>query len=253
MEFTLVNNQTALLYVPRYANVQISEAEDDRYITAYQTGNSADSLGTAVIGMSTTLTNVTSDKYVLCNNQRQKVDVTVEKTLAGSSATFTFTAQLKENNTAVANYTLSNNGTPDDTSDDIVTDASGAATFTLTPATNGTASIVLSVHKGMAINVTEAPSATIAYTTGFSVTSTSDPGNVLKSDPDSNTTGYVTANENITITFTNTEASIVAPTAVKNEGMSLVVMMISSATCLAGAVVHNERKKKGGQDVSTND
>ena len=69
----------------------------------------------------------------------------------------------------------------------------------------------------------------------------------------SNTTGYVTANENITFTFTNTEASIVAPTAVKNEGMSLVVMMISSATCLAGAVVHNERKKKGGQDVSTND
>ena len=246
LEFTLVNNQTALLYVPRYANVQISETEDDRYITAYQTGDSADNLGTAVIGMSTTLTNVTSDKYVLCNNQRQKVDVTVEKTLVGSSATFTFTAQLKENDTAVANYTLSNNGTPDDTSDDIVTDASGAATFTLTPATNGTASIVLSVHKGMAINVTEAPSATIAYTTGFSVTSTSDPGNVLKSDPDSNTTGYVTANENITITFTNTEASIVAPTAVKNEGMSLVVLMISSATCLAGAVVHNERKKKGG-------
>ena len=253
MEFTLVNNQTALLYVPRYANVQISETEDDRYITAYQTGNSADSLGAAVIGTSTTLTNISSDKYVLCNNQRQKVNVTVEKVLVGNTATFTFTAQLKENNTAVANYTLSNNGTPDDTSDDIVTDASGAATFTLTPATNGTASIVLSVHKGMAINVTEAPSATIAYTTGFSVTSTSDPGNVLKSDPDSNTTGYVTANENITITFTNTEASIVAPTAVKNEGMSLVVMMISSATCLAGAVVHNERKKKGGQDVSTND
>ncbi|MBR4948123.1 MAG: InlB B-repeat-containing protein [Clostridiales bacterium] len=253
LEFTLVNNQTALLYVPRYANVQITETEDDRYITAYQTGNSADSLGAAVIGTGTTLMNISSDKYVLCNNQRQKVDVTVEKTLVGSSATFTFTAQLKENNTAVANYTMSNNGTPDDTSDDIVTDASGAATFTLTPATNGTASIVLSVHKGMAINVTEAPSATIAYTTGFSVTSTSDPGNVLKSDQDSNTTGYVTANENITITFTNTEASIVAPTAVKSESMSLVVLMISSATCLAGAVVHNERKKKGGQDVSTND
>ena len=78
-------------------------------------------------------------------------------------------------------------------------------------------------------------------------------GNGTSTPVRENSTGFVTVRGNTTITFTNKEASIVAPTDVKNDSMNLVIMMISSATCLAGAVVHNERKKKGGQDVSTND
>lgn len=249
LEFTLVNNQTALLYVPRYANVRIDETVDDRYITAYQTGDSADSLGAAVIGTSTTLSNITSDKYVLCNNQRQLVNVSVAKTVVGNGDTFTFTAQIKENNTAVTNYTLSNNGTPGDTSDDIVTDSEGVATFTLTVADNGTAAITFTVHKGMAVNVTEGQGTTVKYNTVYSVVCADG----FSKDGQGNSTGFVTANADTNISFTNTEASVVAPTAVKSESMNLVILMISSSTCLAGAVVHNERKKKGGQDVSTND
>ena len=249
LEFTLVNNQTALLYVPRYANVRIDETVDDRYITAYQTGDSADSLGAAVIGTSTTLSNITSDKYVLCNNQRQLVNVSVAKTVVGNGDTFTFTAQIKENNTAVTNYTLSNNGTPGDTSDDIVTDSEGVATFTLTVADNGTAAITFMVHKGMAVNVTEGQGTTVKYNTVYSVVCADG----FSKDGQGNSTGFVTANADTNISFTNTEASVVAPTAVKSESMNLVILMISSSTCLAGAVVHNERKKKGGQDVSTND
>jgi hypothetical protein len=67
------------------------------------------------------------------------------------------------------------------------------------------------------------------------------------------TTGFVTADENMTITFTNIEASLVAPTAVKDNSMSFMIMLILSSTCFAGAVVQKERKRKGGQDKSTND
>ena len=248
LEFTLVNNQTALLYVPRNANLQISETVDENYDTVFQTGADADHLSTAAVGTSTTLTGITADKYVLCTNVRQKVNVTVEKTVIGDSATFTFNIQVKDNDAPVANFTLNNNGTPDDVSDDIVTDSSGIATFTLTPATNGTADNVFTIYKGMKVNVTEVRNTTVEYEVEYTITD----GNGTSSPVRENSTGFVTVRGNTTITFTNKAASIVAPTDVKDGSMIFMIMMSSSAVCFASAVVHNERKRKGGQELTEN-
>ena len=247
MEFTLVNNQTALLYVPKNAKVQIDESEDSRYSTSYQIGPDAGSLGEVNNGTSADI-DADSDKYVLFTNIRQKHQVTVAKTVIGGAGTFTFTLQLKENNTAISNYTLSDNGTAD-TSDDIVTDADGVATFTLSPAANGTASKVFTVHRGMSVSVTEAEDTPGKYTTTYVVD-----GDNFHMDGTGNSTGFVEVNKDITVTFTNKEAAIVAPTAVKDDSMTALIVMISSATCFAGAVVQIERKKRErGQEQSKND
>ena len=247
MEFTLVNNQTALLYVPKNAKVKIEESEDSRYITTYQIGTDASSLGNVNNGTSADI-NADSDKYVLFTNIRQKHQVTVAKTVIGGAGTFTFTLQLKENNTAISNYTLSDNGTAD-TSDDIVTDADGIATFTLSPASNGAASKVFTVHRGMSVSVTEAEDTPGKYTTTYVVD-----GDNFHMDGTGNSTGFVEVNKDITVTFTNKEAAIVAPTAVKDDSMTALIVMISSATCFAGAVVQIERKKRErGQEQSEND
>lgn len=247
MEFTLVNNQTALLYVPKNAKVQIEESEDSRYSTSYQIGPDAGSLGEVNNGTSADI-DADSDKYVLFTNIRQKQQVTVAKTVIGGAGTFTFTLQLKENNTAISNYTLSDNGTAD-TSDDIVTDADGVATFTLAPAANGTAGKVFTVHRGMSVSVTEAEDTPGKYTTTYVVD-----GDNFHMDGTGNSTGFVEVNKDITVTFTNKEAAIVAPTAVKDDSMTALIIMISSAVCFAGAVVQIERKKRErGQELSKND
>ncbi|MCR5617888.1 MAG: InlB B-repeat-containing protein [Clostridiales bacterium] len=244
LEFTLVNNQTALLYVPRNTNVEITETTDDRYITTYKTGDDQDHLGSETDGTSLTLSAVTTDKYVLFTNIRQKVDVTVEKEVDGRGGDFTFTAQLKQDNAAVPNYTLTDNGTPDDTSDDIITDSNGVAEFTLSPVTDGTDSIVFTVHKGMKINITEDTDAAAHYDTRYEVTSD---GDVLAGD-NSNTTGFISANTDITITFTNKEASVVAPTDVKDDSRIRLILMISSTACLAGVMIQGLWKKKRRAD-----
>lgn len=247
MEFTLVNNQTALLYVPKNAKVQIEESEDSRYSTSYQIGPDAGSLGEVNNGTSADI-DADSDKYVLFTNIRQKHQVTVAKTVIGGAGTFTFILQLKENNTAISNYTLSDNGTAD-TSDDIVTDADGVATFTLDPAANGTAGKVFTVHRGMSVSVTEAEDTPGKYTTTYVVA-----GDNFHMAGTGNSTGFVEVNKDITVTFTNKEAAIVAPTAVKDDSMTALIIMISSAVCFASAVVQIERKKRErGQELSKND
>ena len=250
LEFTLVNNQTALLYVPRNTNVQITETTGNRYKTTYKIGPDADHLGEATEGAVATISEIKADKFVHFTNERLKVDVTVIKNVEGNGGTFTFTIQLKENNTVVPNYTLSDNNTPDDTSDDIVTDSEGIATFTLSPATDGTDSKMFKVHSGMAVSVTEAEDAAGNYTTRYEVRK----GDMIMLSSQSYSTGFVTADDDMTITYTNTEASLVAPTNVKDDSMTALIMMISSATCFAGAVVQIERKKRErGQNLNTND
>ena len=248
LQFTLANNQTALLYVPGNAKVQISEDAETGYITSYQTGSDANNLGQVTSGSTVNLV-ADSDKYVLFTNIREMADVTVVKNVVGDGGTFTFTLQLKDKGSAVPNYTLSDNGTAD-TSDDIVTDSDGHATFTLSPASNGTAGIVFTVHKGMSVSVTEDVDPSSGYTTACAVD-----GDGFHMDGTGNSTGFVDANKDLTITFTNTQEvlPLVAPTAVKDDSMTALIIMISSAVCFAGAVVHFERKKKGGQDISTND
>ena len=100
LQFTLANNQTALLYVPRNAKVQIGEGVKNGYTSTYQIGPDANNLGAVTNGTTVNL-NADSDKYVLFTNIREKVDVTVVKNVVGSGNTFAFTLQLKENDAAV--------------------------------------------------------------------------------------------------------------------------------------------------------
>ena len=241
LQFTLVNNQTALLYVPRNAVVSVSENASERYTTDFRYGADADNLDQTVNGTTLQLSAVTDDLYILCTNIRKKVAVTVEKTVVGNGGTFEFTAQLKQDDNAVGNYALS---------DSITTDADGNAVFTLSPANDGTDSVVFNIPVGMELKVTETEPVNGGYTTTYQVV-----------DVDNNsragtgyTTGFITVNKQLTITFTNTASAIVAPTAVKDDSMTALIIMISSAVCFAGAVVQIERKKRErGQEQSEND
>ena len=244
LQFTLANNQSALLYVPRNAKVNIEESAKDIYSTTYQIGTDANNLGTVENGNTVNLS-ADSDKYILFTNIRLKIDVTVVKTVIGSGGAFEFTAQLKQDNSPVSNYTLD-----DDKSLTIVTDADGNAVFTLSPASNGTDSIIFSIPKGMELKVTETEPASDTYTTSYTVVDVDN----NTSAGTGNTTGFITINKKYTITFTNKEAAIIAPTAVKDDSMTALIVMISSATCFAGAVVQIERKKRErGQNLNTND
>lgn len=254
LEFTLVNNQTALLYVPRHANIQISETEDYRYATVFREGPDADHLGVMNGGTSRTLSDINADCFVLCTNTRQIVGVTVEKTVVGQGGTFSFTALITENSTPLSNYTLNDNSTPADTSDDLVTDSNGTVTFTLSPADDGTDSIVLYMPSGVDLTVTEAQPTTIAYTTSYTVTDPNDPTNTSTNKSGSGySTGAIRISGTRIVTFTNTVASLVAPTAVTDNSKTIMFLMASGAVIFAGAVVHLERKKKGGQYSDIND
>ena len=101
----------------------------------------------------------------------------------------------------------------------------------------------------MSVSVTEAEDTPGKYTTTYVVD-----GDDFHMDGTGNSTGFVEVNKDITVTFTNKEAAIVAPTAVKDDSMTALIVMISSATCFAGAVVQIERKKRErGQEQSEND
>lgn len=244
LQFTLANNQSALLYVPRNAKVNIEESAKDIYSTTYQIGTDANNLGTVENGNTVNLS-ADSDKYILFTNIRLKIDVTVVKTVIGSGGAFEFTAQLKQDNSPVSNYTLDN-----DKSLTIVTDADGNAVFTLSPASNGTDSIIFSIPKGMELKVTETEPASDTYTTSYTVVDVDN----NTSAGTGNTTGFITINKKYTITFTNKEAAIIVPTAVKDDSMTALIVMISASVCFAGAVVQIERKKRErGQNLNTND
>ena len=254
LEFTLVNNQTALLYVPRHANIQIAETEDYRYATVYREGPDADHLGVMNGGTSRTLSDINADCFVLCTNTRQIVGVTVEKTVVGQGGTFSFTALITENSTPLSNYTLNDNSTPADTSDDLVTDSNGTVSFTLSPADDGTDSIVLYMPSGVDLTVTESQPTTIAYTTSYTVTDPNDPTNTNTNKSGSGyTTGAIRISGTRIVTFTNTVASLVAPTAVTDSSKTIMFLLASGAVIFAGAVIHLERKKKGGQYSDIND
>lgn len=152
-----------------------------------------------------TIGHVTDEATITFTNTRKTIDVTVKKEVVGEGGTFDFESLLSYS-AAIGNYTLNNNGTASDTTDDLITGADGKAVFSLSPAKNGEDTIVLTVPYGAYLTVTE--TSTGPYTTAVQVGTQAQTANL--------TTGQLTITEDITITFTNSEVTI-APTGFEAE------------------------------------
>ena len=221
LEFTLVNNQAATLYVPRNANLTIAETPDDWYETVYQTGEDANTLGAAVEGTSVAFTGITDDRYALFTNTRKMIEVIVKKKVVGPGGTFTFAATVKNNGSVMTIYT--DNGF-----------TAGEQTFTLSPANNGTDELTLIVPAGamLVIRETDLPEAPRYNTTATG--EATDDTTVGTYDGD-NLSITLTADQtiqNLTVTFTNSEV-LVAPTGVKSSRTPYLWMLLLGAVMLS--------------------
>ena len=89
--------------------------------------------------------------------------VTVEKEVVGIGGTFNFTATLMDGSVLCEGWTLNNNGTSSNPSDDIITGdgnngtRAGVATFSLSPNANSKVSRDLTIPYGASLTVTEDP------------------------------------------------------------------------------------------------
>ncbi|MCR5057110.1 MAG: InlB B-repeat-containing protein [Clostridiales bacterium] len=165
------------------------------YDTTFRLNN-----GTDTAGYVYTILSVSDEATITFTNTRKTIDVTVKKEVVGEGGTFDFESLLSYS-AAIGNYTLNNNGTASDTTDDLITGTDGKAVFSLSPAKNGEDTIVLTVPYGAYLTVTE--TSTGPYTTAVQVGTQAQTANL--------TTGQLTITEDITITFTNSEVTI-APT-----------------------------------------
>ncbi len=170
------------------------------YDTTFRLNNGTDTAGYAY-----TILSVSDEATITFTNTRKTVDVTVKKEVVGEGGTFDFESLLSYS-AAIGNYTLNNNGTASDTTDDLITGTDGKAVFSLSPAKNGEDTIVLTVPYGAYLTVTE--TSTGPYTTAVQVGTQAQTANL--------TTGQLTITEDITITFTNSEVTI-APTGYEAE------------------------------------
>ena len=178
---------------------------------------------------------ISTEATITFTNTRKTVPVTVNKKVVGAGGTFTFEALLTYS-AAVSNYTLNDNDMVEDETDDLITDADGKATFTLSPERNGTDSIVLNVPYGAYLTVTE--------------TSTGPFGTTVQLGEESAesklTTGQLTITEPITITFTNSEVTI-APTGYGDKTVPYIwVFALSMAIVIGidGPYFYRKRKSR---------
>ncbi len=151
---------------------------------------------------------VTQSATITFSNTRKEVDVTIEKVVVGTGGTFHFSASLKNGATPLSGYNLHGF-------------TAGAKTFDLSPANDGSASVVMTVPYGVVITVEE--TADPSYTTSVG-------GNQTQSY----TSPAIT--ENTTITFTNTEVRI-APTSYVAKTGSYWWLLGGGVVFMAGAMI----------------
>ena len=225
--FTLVNNQSVTLYVPRNVNLQLAESADAAFITEVQTGaTEAEALSADKDETNTTtFGSVTTDKYVLFTNTLKTVDVMVKKevvgTLTGSDGTFGFTAFLRYNGVAVKGYLLAEGIVTGDGTDG---STEGVATFTLTPETNGIDSITFTIPSGSVLVLTENELVGVSYSPSYRVEK-EDQTPVNSGSGASVTLTATQTVEYLKVTFTNA-AMPVAPTGHKTHTMPYVLMLV---------------------------
>ena len=225
--FSLGHDETKVLTIPLGAVAKVTETPNNYYTTTADMDvttsgetttslfefNSSSLMSTVTVKDATNLT-------LTYSNTRKTVTVTVNKKVEGGGGNFDFTANLKDGTTLCKGWTLNNNGTSGDTTDDVVTGNNGNASFTLSPATNKTVKIVLTVPYGATISVTEATYSNYKTKVGNNETSTWT-GNKL------------TSNQNVT--FTNTEINVAPTNYVTNYNPFF--MMFGFGAILIGLIV----------------
>ena len=201
--FSLGHNELKVLTVPLGAVAKVTEVPVKAFYDTSAAMDVTDPNKTTSSTLEFNSTNLMSTVTIkddtgvtlTYTNTRKRVKVTVKKTVVGSGGDFRFTATLKDNNNLLcAGWTLSNNGTTVDTTDDIITGSDGTAIFTLSPQKDKTVDIDLWVPYGSTLTVTEDQYPN--YTTKVGNTS----GNVWTK---TNITANVTGNSSVV--FTNTE------------------------------------------------
>lgn len=146
-----------------------------RYDTTYRIGT--EDIRT---GNSLTIARLLNDTKVTFTNTFKSSDITIKKIVQKNDDTniFTFTVTMSVGMNPIRQYTLFDGGTPDDDTDDLVTDDSGRITFELSRDQTRT----LSIPIGARLTVAETAARTTAdedvnlatYTTTVSAASTED-------------------------------------------------------------------------------
>ena len=243
--FTIGHNQTKDLSIPLGAVATVTETANDAYNTTVDslvaTNPNETTSSTLRPFNSSSLTSTieiddTKAVTLTYTNTRKTVNVTVNKTVVGSGGEFTFNVTLKDGTTLCQNYTVNNNGTNADTSDDIVTNTSGKATFTLSPAANGTVQKVLKIPYGSVLTVEEADPG-YPYQTNVKVGNDSEISALSASLNAARTKG------NVTIVFTNT-AVYVAPTGFHIDLRPFILMLALGVAMVAMSLMYKRRGRK---------
>lgn len=234
LEFTLINKQSATLYIPRYSNLLIEETPDTWYDTVYQTGADIDDLGTETTGMDVTLSNVTDDQFILFTNTRKMIEVTVKKTVVGPGGDFTFAATVKNGNYVMTTFT------------DYGFTA-GEQTFTLSPASNGTAQTVLTIPAGatLVLEETDPNTGTTRYNTSATGEVNDENHAAIGTYDNTNLSITLSADQTVldlTVTFTNSEVTV-APTEADTRKLPYLWMLLAGILMVGAFIVFQRRKR----------
>ncbi len=140
------------LVIEEQVNRQISgQAISQRYTTTHRIGT-----GAVEDGASVTINSLTETTKVTFTNTFKSSEITVKKVVEKDDDTniFTFKATLKVGNNPVKQYTIFDNGTPDDDTDDLKTDNDGQVSFKLVK--DGTKVLSIPIGAKLQLQETEA-------------------------------------------------------------------------------------------------
>ena len=257
------NGATYQLAVPVKASLTVTELNSGTYETigkVYDTSSTgywnitgnpaitdADTLNGNIFEIAPsngTTGGVENDSTIVFVNTRKTVDVTVQKYVTKTGGNFTFTALLQNGSTPINGFVMNENGTPSDTTDDLVTNANGEAVFVLYADKTTHGEIVLTIPYGANLTVTETDTGSHPYSTTWELN-----GNGVTNS--SVTTGQINVTEDLTITFTNDDV-LIAPTGFRSNTKAYDKLLILGFVVLMATVVPR-RKRKEEEEVESDD
>ncbi|MBR2742007.1 MAG: hypothetical protein IKD89_00265 [Clostridia bacterium] len=234
LSFALNHNTSKELVVPLNAVLIVTEDAAVPYDTSYQVN------GGSAVEDSVCPVSVTADGTIVFTNTRKTIEVPVQKKAVNKGGTFTFTAEIIDGTTPVSGYAIYTDAS--NSANNIVTDADGKATFTLSPGKGKTVTRNLVIPYGTKFTITE--TAELFYKTTLKTT-------IGSSSTTSETrTREFTADqtvEKITLLFTNTYAPI-SPTGVNIDHKPYMALFICGAAiltiCLVPAVLRRRKHRQ---------
>ena len=188
-------------------------------------------------GSTFTIDKITDDGTITFTNTRKTVDITVVKKVNGVSMDFEFTAQL-EGKAVISDYVLNKGADPNDDSDDIKTNSTGATTFILHPSnTTFEDQIVLTIPYGSKLTITETDTGNFVTTVGI--------GNETPTNGLSIVLLSTQTIQDLTVTFTNSEV-FVAPSGYMSYTNPFVWIFMISLLLVSGTavLVYLQKRKK---------